>query len=102
MAFLAATRHGERLHIDEFDVMQGHQGRGLGRRMMEQVIVWARGQGVTNLTLTTFSSIPWNAPFYASFGFEPLGAEAPDELRAILTREGARGLPDRVAMRLEL
>src|SRR5580765_2681673 len=45
VGFLAATRHGERLHIDEFDVMLDAQGRGLGRRMLGHVIDWAREAG---------------------------------------------------------
>jgi GNAT superfamily N-acetyltransferase len=102
VAFLAASRHGERLHIDEFDVLQSHQGRGLGRRMLDEVIGWAREQGFGCLTLTTFADIPWNAPFYASCGFAPLGEDAPAALKAILAREAARGLPNRVAMRLGL
>ncbi|WP_374470472.1 GNAT family N-acetyltransferase [Phenylobacterium sp.] len=102
VGFLAATREGDRLHIDEFDVMQDQQGRGLGRRMMGAVIAWARREGVARLTLTTFSNIAWNAPFYTSFGFRPLGDDMPEDLRAILAREAARGLPDRVAMELAL
>jgi GNAT superfamily N-acetyltransferase len=88
--------------VDEFDIDQRWQGRGVGRRMMDEVIAWARREGFASVTLTTFANIPWNAPFYASFGFVPLGEDAPEPLRAILARETARGLPDRVGMRLTL
>jgi GNAT superfamily N-acetyltransferase len=98
VAFLAATRTGPRLHIDEFDVARAHQGRGLGRRMLAHVIEWARAAGVESLSLTTFRSVPWNGPFYASCGF----AEWPEGVPEILAAEAAKGLQDRIAMRLAL
>ena len=45
--------------------------------------------------------MPFNAPFYASAGFE-MWDDAPPEVQAILAGETARGLNDRCAMRLEL
>lgn len=102
VGFLGATRHGRRLHIDEFDIRPSHQGRGLGRRMLGEVIGWARGEGLESLSLTTFAHIPWNAPFYASCGFIALGEDLPADLGAVLAAETARGLPNGVAMRLSL
>jgi GNAT superfamily N-acetyltransferase len=98
VAFLAATRAGPRLHIDEFDVARAHQGRGLGRRMLAHVIEWTRAAGFESLSLTTFRSVPWNGPFYASCGF----AEWPEGVPEILAAEAAKGLQDRIAMRLAL
>lgn len=105
IAFLAAEPGDDRaLHIDEFDVAQGHQGKGIGRRMMTHVIDWARNAGYPALTLTTFNDIPWNGPFYATFGFRALEESAlPPRLAGILAAEKARHLPgSRCAMRLEL
>jgi GNAT superfamily N-acetyltransferase len=102
VAFLAATRDGDRLHIDEFDVLPERQGRGLGRRMLLEVVEWARAEGLTSVTLTTFAGVAWNAPFYASCGFQTLGEAAPAVLRRILEAEASKGLPDRVAMELRL
>ncbi|MCR5880377.1 GNAT family N-acetyltransferase [Phenylobacterium sp. J367] len=90
-AFLGATAHGERLHIDEFAVAQGHQGKGLGRRMLAEVIAFARGAGFRRLSLTTFRDVPFNGPFYASAGFR-FWDDAPPEFDAILAGEAARGL----------
>ena len=66
---------------------------------------WARGAGHRAVTLTTFRDIPWNAPFYESAGFRPLGApEVGPGLAAIVRDEAARGLDpgQRLAMRREL
>lgn len=100
-AFLGATAHAERLHIDEFAVAQGHQGRGLGRRMLEAAIAWAREAGFRRLSLTTFREVPFNGPFYASAGFRTWD-DAPPEVAAILADEAARGLSDRCAMVMDL
>jgi GNAT superfamily N-acetyltransferase len=100
-AFLAATRHGRRLHIDEFAVALDQQGRGLGRRMLAHAIDAARQAGLRRLSLTTFRGVPWNAPFYASAGFRPWD-DPPRALGAALAGEARRGLKDRCAMVLEL
>jgi GNAT superfamily N-acetyltransferase len=105
VGFLAATRIDRFLHIDELDVELGRQGQGLGRRLMQAAIAWARGRGLAGVTLTTFRAVRWNAPFYASLGFMEV---APDALRprlgAILAREARIGLDPtkRCAMRLAL
>lgn len=100
-AFLGATAHGQRLHIDEFAVAQGQQGKGLGRRMLAEVIDWAREAGFRRMSLTTFRSVPFNGPFYVSAGFR-FWDDAPPEFAAILAGEAARGLKDRCAMVMEL
>jgi len=102
VAFLAATRHGDRLHIDEFDVVQTAQGKGLGRRMLNLVIDSARRAGLAALSLTTFRSVPWNAPFYASCGFDLWEGGFPPDVADAIADEAARGLTDRCAMRLVL
>jgi GNAT superfamily N-acetyltransferase len=103
VAFLAALPHGDRLHIDEFDVHRDRQGKGVGRRMLAFVADWARSRGFTCLSLTTFRNIPWNAPFYASAGFRDWPPEqAPSSIRQALMKEAGMGLKDRCAMRLDL
>lgn len=102
VAFLAGTRHGDRLHIDEFDVRLDAQGRGLGRQMLAHVIDWARATDLATLSLTTFASVPWNGPFYRSCGFEAWTDDLPPDVAEALSDEAARGLTDRCAMRLVL
>jgi GNAT superfamily N-acetyltransferase len=103
VAFLGAHAEDDRLHIDEFAVAQDHQGRGLGRRMLNVVVDWARANGLACLSLTTFSAIPFNAPFYTAFGFRDWPAdEAPLSIRQRLAHEASVGLKDRCAMIMEL
>ena len=101
VAFLAAHVEDQRLHIDEFAVARPHQGQGLGRRMLRQVADWARAQGLEALSLTTFRHVPFNAPFYESFGFRDWPAdEAPAVIRQRLMYEASAGLKNRCAMRM--
>lgn len=51
--------------------------------------------------LTTFTDVPWNAPFYQKLEFVVVDeACAPDAIGKTLAAERARGLQQRVAMRL--
>lgn len=102
VGFLAATRHGDRLHIDEFAVARPMQGRGLGRRMVSLVVDWARREGLASLSLTTFRSVAWNAPFYRSCGFDEWTEDLAVDVDAEMVRGAAYGLKDRCAMRLGL
>lgn len=80
-------------HIEQVSVHPDQQGRGLGRALIDHVESWAAAQGLTALTLSTFRSVPWNAPYYARLGFVELSAaELTSGLRAVLAAETAFGL----------
>ena len=100
VGFACVRLAGQALHIHEISVRQEAQGQGFGRRLLQQVIDAARCAGVRELTLTTFVDVPWNAPFYARFGFEMIdeGLLA-ERLRGILASEHVHGLQGRCAMR---
>ena len=103
IGFLGAHRDGGELHILEFDVKASHQGKGLGRLLLNHVIAWARAEGLSELTLTTFRDIPWNGPFYAAMGFAEISeADMPRHLAETLEAERARNLEERCAMWLIL
>jgi GNAT superfamily N-acetyltransferase len=91
-------------HLEEVDVHPDHAKRGLGRRLVQTVCAWATSHGFDAVTLTTFRDVPWNMPFYARLGFEPV---APDsvgaELRSVIDDEIRRGLDParRVVMRYQ-
>ncbi len=103
VGYLAASRFEDRLHIDEIDVMRDHQGVGLGRALLATAAEHAREMGLRRLSLTTFRHIAWNAPFYASFGFQEWDPqEAPASIRQMLLYEAARGLTNRCAMVMDL
>lgn len=89
-------------HLEEVDVHPDHGRRGLGRRLVQTVCAWATSHGFDAVTLTTFRDPPWNMPFYARLGFEPVAPEATSvALRAVLDDEMRRGLEParRVVMR---
>ena len=68
--FLSAEQHGNDLHIHELSVMQSMQGQGTGRRLIEAAMEYARSTRLSFVTLTTFTNVPWNAPFYSRLGFQ--------------------------------
>src|SRR5262245_37440036 len=89
-------------HLEEIDVHPDHGRRGLGTRLMVAVREWAEANGYDSVTLTTFSDIPFNMPFYAKLGFEIIPtADLSPALRTVLEHEARRGLDPsrRVAMR---
>ncbi len=80
-------------HIEQVSVLPEHQGRGIGRGLIDAAEQWARGAGRPALTLTTFTDVAWNAPLYRRLGFTVLAE--PDigpELRAVRAVEAAHGL----------
>ena len=92
-------------HIEQVSVVPGHQGRGVGRRLIGAVEDWAAGRGLPAITLTTFTDVPWNRPLYEHLGFRVLDEqEIGPELRELREVETSHGLdPDiRVCMRLDL
>jgi len=103
VGYLAGRVERPRLHVDEVDVARAFQGRGIGRALLTTAADWARKKGLEALSLTTFRNVPWNAPFYASFGFREWDpANAPASIRASLAYEAAKGLENRCAMIMDL
>jgi GNAT superfamily N-acetyltransferase len=92
-------------HVEQLSVLPEQQGRGHGRRLLDEVERWAAGQGLAALTLTTFADVPWNRPLYEHLGFRVLAeAEFTPPLVAIRRAEAELGLDPstRVVMRREL
>jgi GNAT superfamily N-acetyltransferase len=92
-------------YLDELDVEPTHERRGIGRALIRRVAEWAQTTGRSSLLLSTFSDVPWNAPYYQRLGFEivPLESYTPAQ-RALRAREAAAGLrvDSRVIMRAPL
>lgn len=86
--FLSAERQGDALHIHEVSVAQSIQGQGWGRKLVETAMDYARANLLRSVTLTTFTHVPWNAPFYMRLGFQPKGDK---RLADILADEYAHG-----------
>ena len=105
VGFAHVVRVGACAHLEELDVHPDHGRRGLGAALVRAVCDWARAEGLTGVTLTTYRDVPWNAPFYARLGFREL---APDEYGADLARrvreEATHGLDPlaRAVMRFDV
>lgn len=105
VGFALACIVGAHAHLDEMDVHPEHGRRGIGSRLLDAVIDWARRGGFPGVTLITFRHIPWNAPFYQRHGFVPVEHERTSgNLRELIRQEAEAGLEpgNRVAMRYRL
>lgn len=90
------------LYVHELDVHPDHAGQRLGARLLDAAAALARRRKLPALTLTTFRSVPWNAPYYARLGFIDMREdEVGPGLTMVLARQRAAGLDmaNRVAMR---
>lgn len=93
------------VHVHELDVHPNYARQGLGRRLIVAIADWARARGAAALTLTTFSDVPWNGPYYTRLGFRTLDVTIlSPALQAVRQDEAAAGLPmaQRICMQLDL
>ncbi|MEE3327380.1 MAG: GNAT family N-acetyltransferase [Myxococcota bacterium] len=105
VGFAAMARLDGCAHLFQLSVLPEHGRKGVGTRLVEETIRQAREQGDSDLILTTFSHLPWNAPFYERLGFRNVKArEMGPGLRACLEKEAQEGLDPakRVAMKRSL
>jgi GNAT superfamily N-acetyltransferase len=93
VAFAAFAGIDNSAYIEEIDVLPDHAGHRLAARLIDAVEPWARARGLPILTLSTFSAIPWNAPYYRRLGFRDMGHLGPG-LAAIRERHRGLGLTD--------
>ncbi|MEU2254133.1 GNAT family N-acetyltransferase [Nocardia xishanensis] len=92
-------------HVDQVSVDPDHAGRRFGKRLIDHAVRWARANGLPAITLTTFTEVAWNGPYYERLGFRYLSAaEETPGLRALRTAEAEHGLDrwPRACMRAEL
>ncbi|MFJ8629587.1 GNAT family N-acetyltransferase [Streptomyces sp. NPDC093568] len=90
------------LHVEQVSVHPDFAHRRIGRGLLAHAADRARAEGLTGLTLTTFTEVPWNAPYYERLGFRVLReAELTPGLREIRAHERELGLDrcPRVCMR---
>lgn len=69
VGFARAVVAGTRVHLAELDVLPTHGRRGIGTALVRAVEDWADSGEFSEITLTTYRDLPWNAPFYARLGF---------------------------------
>jgi GNAT superfamily N-acetyltransferase len=94
-----------RAYLEQLAVRPEHGRRGIGRALIEKACEVCRSRGETELWLTTYDHVRWNAPLYEKAGFSKIcEAECPPDIRATLAGQ-REVLPDpaqRVAMRRRL
>ncbi|MEO0962934.1 MAG: GNAT family N-acetyltransferase [Pseudomonadota bacterium] len=60
------------LHLYELAMVPEHGGKGLGKALIETVCAEAAARGLDAVTLSTFTDVAWNGPFYERVGFRTL------------------------------
>lgn len=92
-------------HIGEVSVSKAYQKKGIGSKLLKTALTHAKSLGLSTATLTTFTDVPWNAPYYQRLGFIILPADRlPQYLEQKLQEDKTSGLPldRRCAMRKTL
>lgn len=80
-------------HVEQVSVHPEHAGRRLGSALLDQASRWALEHHLASVTLTTFTYVPWNGPYYARLGFKHVPADQLGEgLRRLREAEAAHGL----------
>jgi len=105
VAYLIADIVDGNLYIAQISVHPNHARHGLGSRLLEHLAQYAIANHIPALTLTTFTHVAWNAPYYARCGFHTLAdSDLTSGLRRIRQQEAAHGLDrwSRVCMRRDL
>lgn len=91
------------LHLYELAIVPEHGGQGLGRALVETVCGEAGLRGLAAVTLSTFTDIAWNGPFYERAGFRTLtDDELTPGLHLVKAHEADVGLTHRCVMRREV
>lgn len=94
-------RHDDVWHLAQMSVHPGAQRRGVGTAMLLDVVARASAAGAAAVTLTTFRDVPFNGPFYARHGFEPVDESLHPWLAEARQHERSEGIDvlPRIAMR---
>jgi GNAT superfamily N-acetyltransferase len=103
--FTLAVERGRDCHLEQMSVDPKFARQGIGSALMRHLIELAVARAYARISLSTFVDIPWNAPFYARFGFVPLPAEALSSFLVSVQRDEAEAGLDmarRTIMALEV
>lgn len=105
VAYLIAAVVDGNAHLEQVSVHPDHARRRIGRALIEHMASWARERALPAVTLTTYTAVAWNGPYYERCGFHYLDDdELTPGLRAIRAAEAAHGLDrwPRACMRRDL
>jgi GNAT superfamily N-acetyltransferase len=96
IGYLIADEVDDAAHIEQISVHPSVARRGVGRGLIDHLTQWAADRGLRALTLTTFTDVPWNGPYYTRLGFRTLTQdELGDGLSRIRAQEAEHGLDRR-------
>ena len=82
VGFAVTERLGGVEWLCELSVPPDHGRRGIGGALLEAVAQAARERGCDRVCLSTFRSVPFNAPFYARHGFVEIPLDTADVVLA--------------------
>lgn len=105
VAYLLAGIVDGNAHLDQVSVHPDHAHRRIGRGLMDHLAGWARERALPAITLTTYTEVAWNGPYYQRCGYRYLADdELTPGLRELRAAEAAHGLDQwpRACMRLDL
>lgn len=93
VGYLIASVVDNNAHIEQVSVLPAWSRRGIGGALVERAVAWASDQGFKAVTLTTFTEVPWNGPYYQRLGFDyiPPDEIGPD-LAGVRLEEARKGL----------
>jgi GNAT superfamily N-acetyltransferase len=99
--YALGTRDGL-AYLEQLSVLPEHGRRGTGSALLQHAFARCAERGATELWLTTYAHVAWNAPFYSRLGFVAVPErDCSPELQATLAEQRSV-LPvpaERVAMR---
>jgi ribosomal protein S18 acetylase RimI-like enzyme len=99
VGFLLAKVLDHNLHISEMSVLPSFGRQGIGATLLRAALQHAVHAGLKGVSLTTFATVPWNAPFYAKQCFRQLAqSEIGPGLASLIQQEGELALLNRVTM----
>ena len=105
VAYLLAEVVDGNAHLEQVSVHSDYAHRRIGLALLNHMIAWALKHDLPAVTLTTYTEVPWNGPYYERSGFRYLteNEETPG-LQQIRAAELAHGLDQwpRSCMRREL
>ncbi|GAA2408457.1 hypothetical protein GCM10010191_16250 [Actinomadura vinacea] len=75
LGFAAVEEVDGAVHLEQISVHVDHVRKGIGGRLLKEVLRRAAEAGAPGVSLLTFRDVPWNGPWYAGHGFEELPQE---------------------------
>ncbi len=105
IGFVIVTTLGDEAYLSEVDVHPDHGRKGVGKALIAKACDLAIARGHSTIVLSTLVDVPWNAPLYASLGWQSVPLiDLTDALLELHEHESANGFPMhlRVIMRRPL